>query len=241
MPWSERLYAKCEHFMEQMRQYPVSPFPSSVWVKPKSPIDGYFALDAHGLAVASISDPGQIASVSAAIQGGTPTINAVGKSIKFVPYDKITGASANISTGFISLAHTAKGKKDAHWLDFPKEHTAEFLSALKERLPGQWLLVQRRLGWFEASLKPVIALLACMIFTWFCWFAATTPPSSQGQQTVHGGRSGLVMMLLQGFAHMLGPTGVLIVGGAIAGLILRWMARRVMNPPDVAKLTPVKD
>ena len=48
------------------------------------------------------------------------------------------------------------------------------------------------------------------------------------------------MMLLQGFAHMLVPTGVLIVGGAIAGLILRWMARRVMNPPDVAKLTPVK-
>jgi hypothetical protein len=108
----------------------------------------------------------------------------------------------------------------------------ELMAALADRLGPDWKLSSRRNSRFKASLWPIGCLAIAGLLTWLMYDDAVIIAAGGHVNPGHGrAKSRLVRMVTTWLAGLLGPTGVIILGVALAVLCVIWLGYAVAKPP----------
>lgn len=135
--------------------------------------------------------------------------------------------------------YTANGKSRMTNIGFANSETRdEVLTALQQRLGSGFSMKVQELNSFQSAIKPGIALLVVGFFVvlFYMGFLDFTP----GEDYHIHGHGALFKGIYLGLVSLLGPTGILILGGLILLPLVIWFARRVANPPTQMTLARTK-
>ena len=113
----------------------------------------------------------------------------------------------------------------------------EFAAALTEKLRG---FDSRTVEFspLRAALAPLGWGSGAAFFTFLFYHAALAMQAGE-EATIQGRHRGIKRMLAWAI-DVVGPTGVLVVGGLLVAATGYWLVKRVGDPPIMTTLTPAK-
>jgi uncharacterized membrane protein len=214
------------------------PTPSAVWVNPRALLDRVTLLWEDALVVAN---PGaDIAEqIPARLAAGEPVQALLEQKVTVIPLASISKVHSNRKSSDIAVHYHEKGKARMANIGFADGATRDqVLIALQQRLGNRFRLTVRELNLFQAAIKPGITLLVTMFFVVAGYMGALEMAAGEVHET-HG-RNALLKWLFIELVSILGPIGVLIVGGLIVLGLSVWFVKRVSNPPTQMTLARAK-
>ncbi|MEW5870208.1 MAG: leucine-rich repeat domain-containing protein [Chloroflexota bacterium] len=206
-----------------------------VWLNPKNTQDRVVALESGVLYVANPSEP-VLARARTAFDQDLPLAALVTPRLA-IPLEQVRRASADRHGKSISIRYNENERLRLELLIFDEAgQRDDFLKALHERLAPGFALRQEQFNPLQAAILPGILLAAVALLTYLFYMAALE--SQAGVEAVIRGRYAFMKQLAAWAIELLGPTGIVIVGGLLGLALAAWLLRRVANPPLMATLAP---
>jgi hypothetical protein len=175
----------------------------------------------------------------ARLAAGEPVQALLGQKATVIPLASISKVQSNQKTSDIAVHYNEKGKARMANIGFANGATRDqVLEALQQRLDNGFRLKVRELNPFQAAIKPGIALLVTMFFVVAGYMGALEMAAGEVHET-HG-RNALLKWLFVELVSILGPIGVLVLGGLIVLGLSVWFYKRVSNPPTQMTLARAK-
>jgi hypothetical protein len=174
-----------------------------------------------------------------AIAQGSDPEEALGPGIKVIPFGTIRAVKANLFTAYLSIRFTrADNKPFVEEIGFESSSSRDLaLRKIEDRLVGGFKFKRetKQYGRLRAAMAPLITGSVLLFFTWLVHRAAVE---------VAMGTAGEVQSVKEhrvfGILSILGPTGVLLLGGFSLVLAAGWLVARLIKPPHMALLKPDK-
>jgi uncharacterized membrane protein len=214
------------------------PTPSAVWVNPRALLDRVTLLWEDALVVANPSADAA-AQLPARLAAGEPVQAMLGQKVTVIPLTAISKVHSNKKNCDMNVHYKVKGEARKTNIGFADGETRDqVLEALQQRLGHGFRLTVRELNVFHATIKPGIALLVAMFFVVAGYMGALEMAAGETYET-HG-RHALLKWLFVEMVSIIGPIGVLIVGGLIVLVLSVWFFKRVSNPPTQMTLARAK-
>jgi hypothetical protein len=172
-------------------------------------------------------------------EAGVSISSLVGRK-QAVPLSSITQVSANEQTFTAHVRyeeHNRPALRVVHFADSNDRN--EFFDALQQKLGPGSERTTKEVSIFLAIFWPTVAL-AVVIYGTYLFHGAALESVAGAEPTIKG-RYGLVKLIAAWLTQLVGPTGVIIVGGLLVILIFFWIGKQIMKPPIETILVPVKD
>ena len=110
--------------------------------------------------------------------------------------------------------------------------------SLRRRLGRNFVKDEEQYGMGRAAIAPLVTALVLAGATWL--FTLAAQELADGVEPEIRGRQQLIKGFAVGMMNLLGPTGVMIVGGLCVAGAIAWLVARVKTPPLMATLTAKK-
>jgi hypothetical protein len=178
-----------------------------------------------------------------ALKAGTPPEEVLQKPDLVISVNTITKVEGNLYHPFFDVKY--KENEDAEESEKTihcEDHDArdEIKDALRERLGGGWKEKVVEYSRLRATVEPLI-VIAFFGFVTYCFYMAGAHPeddkSSSGGKWVRTNFIGAIFIWVY---NLLGPWGVVSVGGLTIGLGVLWLVARVIKPPIMFTLAPAR-
>jgi hypothetical protein len=202
-----------------------------IYTNPKGIFESLLAIGPDYLLIANPKES-ELAAAEEALQQGA---SHAPKDAKVIPFAAIKRIRYNTkSPGDLEISYKAgNGLKSARF-GFSSE--ADLITAfdeLKQSVPGM-LEKREKLNAVTAAIKPIIFTVIFAALTYVLFRGAQG--LSEGGDADTSGRYGLVKKIFAWLLELLGPTGVLVVGGILVILCVVVLIKRVGNPPEFVSL-----
>lgn len=199
--------------------------PLAVWKNPESLFSKITAITEDYVLFAPATRDDLDATVAAFQSSGTFPEGA-----KAIPHASIFKVVLNERDTDITVSYRDKKERRSSTYDFADSEEREaFISALKTRVGEHFKETRKVLNPFTASIKPLFAAGVIAFMTWLLRLAAIEIANG-GTTDISGRRSGIKRLIFW-IIDVIGPTGVLIVGGLALALCILVLVQRVKNPP----------
>jgi hypothetical protein len=210
--------------------------PTPFWVHDNE----LLALSDDALHLATLDEEG-MREATAALEAGEPVDGVMGEDATVIALDKITKIEGNLHHTFFDVHfRESPGAEPTEKTIFCADAGArdEIIAALRERLGPGWKRKVVRYSRLRASVEPLV-VIGLFGFLTFCFYMAGAYPESDrsggGTRVVRTNWVGLIFVWVY---NLLGPWGVVAVGGVIVALGVAWLVARVIKPPLMLTLTP---
>lgn len=150
---------------------------------------------------------------------------AILSKLDYISYAAIQKVQSNVKSEMVYIKHQQGKERRSRSISCHDQATAEkVVKSFSMMFPnGKHKEVQ--FGRIRSAIKPSIYLIAFMAFSSLLYSLAGAT-----DVVISGANRGSKHLLL-GLANVLGATGTLVLGSALALLCIWWLVRRVKNPP----------
>ena len=197
-----------------------------VWTDEKAAFESLVALDENSILVAS-PDGSKIAEIAEQICSGTPPISALkGSKARQIQLDTLKYIKSNRHSTVVTYKISgADGKDKLGNFTMKQEHRDDLFAKLNLLCSRGFKYTETQFNQLRAALVPLITICIVVLFT-FISHGAAIQMAEEGAVEIRG-RHALMKRLFAWALDVLGPTGVIIVGGIIGILCLVWMVKRI--------------
>ncbi len=203
-----------------------------VWVNPREVFNRVLMLSGTAVMFANPNEE-KLGEAMAAMERGEESGAAALGKVKGLPLADLRRVECNLRGRDVKFRRgSGKASESKSFEAASDEQRDEILRSVGERLGAGWVRRDAQYGVVRASLSPVVTLVVLGGITTALWLGARDLAS--GGEVDTGGRRGLLKRVFVWLLELLGPTGVLIVGGLICVVVLVWLVGRVRNPPLMA-------
>jgi hypothetical protein len=207
--------------------------PTPYWVRSND----LLALSDDAVYLTTLDDK-KMRKAQAALAEGRPAGEVLDGADTVIPLDIITKVEGNLYHTFFDIKYKEpdakeESEKTIHCED--QESRDEIVKALRQRLGPDWERKVKEYTRLRASLEPLI-VIGLFGFLTFCFYmAGTHPESDSGGKTVRTNWIGAIFVWVY---NLLGPWGVVCLGGLVIALGIAWLVARMIKPPLMLTLTP---
>jgi hypothetical protein len=173
------------------------------------------------------------------LQAGRPAGEVLEGAETVIALDTITKVEGNLYHTFFDIKYKEPDAKEEsettiHCAD--ERGRDEILRALRDRLGPDWERQVKEYTRLRASLEPLI-VIGFFGFLTFCFYMAGAHPEADksGGKVVRTNWLGAIFVWVY---NVLGPWGVVSIGGLVVALGVAWLVARVIKPPLMLTLTP---
>jgi hypothetical protein len=156
-----------------------------------------------------------------------------------IPLEFVTKVEGNLYHTFFDIKYKEpdareESEKTIHCED--ERSRDEILKALRGRLGPGWVREVKEYTRLRASLEPLI-VIGFFGFITFCFYMAGAHPETDksGGKVVRTNWLGAIFVWVY---NLLGPWGVVCVGGLVIALGVAWLVARMIKPPLMLTLKP---
>ena len=201
-----------------------------VWTDEKAAFESLVALDEDSLYVAS-PDASRIVEIAEQIRSGTSPVAALKDAkAKQVQLDTLKHIKSNRHTTIVTYKVSgADGKDKLGNFTIKRDQRDDLFAKLEILCSRGFKYTETQFNRFRAALVPLITISVVALLTFLCREAAVQ--MTEGTSVEVRGRHGLLKRFFVWILDILGPTGVVVVGGIIGVLCLVWLVRRMATPP----------
>jgi hypothetical protein len=210
----------------------------SVWVNPRAALDRATLLFDDALVVANPSAE-VAAQLPARLAAGEPLETLLGGKATVIPLADIRKVCCHQQSDDLDIHYTAQGKVRMMNVGFADNATRdEMLDAVRHRMGEGFQLRVRELSPLQAAIKPFLILLVVTFFV-VAGFVGALEIAAGAEYDISG-RGAMLQRAYVSIVSLLGPVGVLVLGGLLVLALLIWFVRRVLNPPTQMTLAQAK-
>jgi hypothetical protein len=182
-------------------------------------------------------DEPKLRKAQKALEDGSPAAEAVEGAETVIPWNIVTKVEGNLHHTFFDVKYQApedkeESEKTIHCADHASRD--EVLKAIRQRLGPGWKREVKEFNRLRASMEPLI-VIAFFSFVTFCFYMAGRGEDSGGSHTVRTNWIGLIFVWVY---NLLGPWGVVSVGGLCIALGVAWLVARLIKPPLMCTISP---
>jgi hypothetical protein len=210
-----------------------APGGADVFMNPKGMFDRLVLLTADSIIVANPDESTLTQAAAAGANADWQTV--IGMKPTVVPYAMVSKVSTNKHGDTINVRH--KDKSGSRLTSISMKDAAardQAWDGLRRRLGSGFTFTDVQYGKARAALAPIVTIAFCMLLTWLFYMAAQELAS--GEEAEVRGRNQAFKWIAVMVANVLGPTGVMIVGGIATLIALVWGSARIKTPPRMLTL-----
>ncbi len=207
----------------------------SHWIDPERIFDSVVVLTDDALYVCNPPEE-RAREIAAALEAGEPASMVMKEDPTTILVGGITKVRYDRKDDDVTIHYRAGKESDDKNISFSSaEERDAFMIELAERLPEcdsdtvEW-------GPVRAALGPLAFGGFAGFMTWVLHAAAVA--MAAGAEAEASGRRAGLKKLVMGAVELIGPIGVLVVGGLVLALTGAFLVMRVKNPPIWTTLTP---
>jgi hypothetical protein len=199
-----------------------------VWTNPDSEEDkpSLVCLKPDGLCLAVVPADDLEKTAAALAAGGS----VVAQNIPLTAIAQLQGEESDCDLSI--MFKKGEGKTDSVTVtlaDCAKRD--ELLAALRDRLGPTWVCERQPVSRLSASLWPLGVTAFVTLVSWFMYTEAQAIAAGRHlKPTGHDAKSKLASEVMHWVEGLIGATGVLILGGVLAGLAILWLVYAVARP-----------
>jgi hypothetical protein len=214
------------------------PTTAPIWINPRASLDRVTLLADNMLIVANPSAE-VAAQLPARLAAGEPLKTLLGGKATVIPLAAIRKVRGKQGADDLDVHYTAQGKVRMLNVGFADSATRnEVLDALQHRMGAGFQVRVQELSPLQAAIKPFFMLLVATFFV-VAGFVGALEIAAGAEYDISG-RGALLQRAYVSIVSLLGPIGVLVLGGLLVLLLLVWFVRRVLNPPTQMTLARAK-
>jgi hypothetical protein len=174
----------------------------------------------------------------AELQEGRPAAEVLEGAGTVILWDIVTKIEGNLHHTFFDIKHRAPKASEE------EEHTVhcadaasrdEMLKAIRRRLGPDWKREVKEYSRLRASVEPLIVIVFFTFITFCFYMAGRGEDSSNGSKTIRTNWLGMIFVWVY---NLLGPWGVVALGGLIIALGIAWLVARMLKPPLMCTISP---
>jgi hypothetical protein len=214
------------------------PTTAPIWINPRASLDRVTLLADNTLIVANPSAE-VAAQLPARLAAGEPLKALLGGKATVIPLADIRKVRGKQGADDLDVHYTAQGKVRMMNVGFADNATRdEVLDTLQHRMGAGFQVRVQELSPLQAAIKPFFMLLVATFFV-VAGFVGALEIAAGAEYDISG-RGALLQRAYVSIVSLLGPVGVLVLGGLLVLGLLVWFVRRVLNPPTQMTLTRAK-
>jgi hypothetical protein len=210
----------------------------SVWVNPRAALDRATLLFDDALVVANPS--AEIAAqLPTKLAAGERLETLLGGKATVIPLSDIRTIRGKQGADDLDVSYTAQRKARMMNVGFADSATRdEVLDAVRHRMGEGFQLRVQELSPLQSAIKPFFILLVVTLFV-VAGFVGALEIAAGAEYDISG-RGAMLQRAYVSIVSLLGPVGVLVLGGLLVLALLVWFVRRVLNPPTQMTLARAK-
>lgn len=222
--------------IQAIQTSPLVKKPKRIWINAGGKLDRLVFLQAGNLIVANPAQDMLIELEEQVEQGGIPADLSGRVDGRRIDIGAITLISARARAANLTIRYQEAGKPCLESISFASTASRDEALATLETVLGDDF--EKQVAPFrplQALVFPTLILVLLALTTYIFYLGARDP------QSVAAGRYALLKTLVGAVVTILGPVGVLAVGGALSLLVIIWAAMRIANPPVLTVLTAIDE
>jgi hypothetical protein len=214
------------------------PTTAPIWINPRASLDRVTLLADNTLIVANPSAE-VAAQLPARLAAGEPLKALLGGKVTVIPLADIRKVRGKQGADDLDVHYTAQGKARMMNVGFADSATRdEVLDTLQHRMGAGFQVRVQELSPLQAAIKPFFMLLVATFFV-VAGFVGALEIAAGAEYDISG-RGAMLQRAYVSIVSLLGPVGVLVLGGLLVLGLLVWFVRRVLNPPTQMTLARAK-
>jgi len=215
-----------------------APTPADVFASGEQLFDRLVVLTNEALFTAD-PDKQQLAGIAARVTATAPAVKSVVPDAAEISYKSISSVKANRHRSDLNVYYHDGSKDRMKNIDFDRAATRDrAFESLRRRLGPRFVKDEIQYGLAGAALAPLVTALVLAGITMFTMGAAQE--LADGVEAEIRGRNAAAKGIFVLVLNVLGPTGVMILGGLFVAGSIAWLVARLRKPPLMATLTAKK-
>jgi hypothetical protein len=180
-----------------------------------------------------------VAGIAAVVMAAGPMVKSVVPDADEIAFTSISSVKTNRHRTDLNVYYHDGSRDRMKNIDFDSAAIRDrAFDTLRRRLGPRFVKDEQQYGLAGAAFAPLATTLVLAGVTWFLMGAARELDAGV-EVTIRGSQRGLKRMVALAL-DLLGPTGVMIVGGLLVVASIAWLVARLKNPPLMATLTAKK-
>ena len=217
---------------------PAPPTPGDVFSNGEGLFDRLVVLTNEALFTANPEKP-QLAGVASKVTAAAPAVKSVVPDAEQIAYKSISSVKTNRHRTVLEVYYHDGSRDRMKGIDFDSAALRDrVFESLRRRLGPRFVKDEVQYSVLSAAFAPLLTTVVFAGITMFLMSAA--------QELVDGvdvkirGRNAAAKGIFVLVLDVLGPTGVMILGGLFVAGGLAWLVARLRKPPLMAMLTAKK-
>jgi hypothetical protein len=206
----------------------------SIWIK-KGDAEGSIGIVGDDAIITCSLKNEALDEAQARIEGGEAPLNVLGKDAIHIPYFNVTRVEFDEHEEEIEIAYRSgkEGKTETiHFSD--KEARSAAFHLIEKRLGVGFTSLTESYTKIRAIYMPLMMLTIFGFLTWVMHGAAAD--IAAGAEAEISGRHRGIKAIFYWVMDLIGPTGVLILGGLFIALAVMMLVQRFKTPPIITRL-----
>jgi hypothetical protein len=185
-------------------------------------------------------DEEKMQEVQAGLKAGDPVEEVLEKPDTRIALNTVTKVEGNLYHTFFHVKHKeTEAKEESETAIHCKDQDSrdEVIEVLRQRLGLGWKKKVVEYSRLRAALEPLLVIAFFSFVTWCFYMAGAHPEDdkSSGGKVI---RTNIIGAIFVWVYNLLGPWGVVSLGGLCIGLGVFWLVARLMKPPIMFTLAP---
>ena len=218
------------------------PTPADVFSSGEQLFDRLVVVTNEALFTANPDKP-QLAGTASRVTAAAPAVTSVVPDAEEIPYKKISSVKANRHRSDLNVYYHDGSRDRMKNIGFDNASTRDrAFESLRRRLGPRFVKDEVQYSVLSAAFAPLLTTVVFAGLTMFLMSAAQELADGTDVNVTGSARAGtaaakgLTVLVL----GLLGPTGVMVVGGLFVAGGIAWLVARVRKPPLMAILTAKK-
>ena len=214
------------------------PTPADVFSSSEQLFDRLVVLTTEALFTANPDKP-QLAGIAARVAAAAPAVKSVVPDAEEIAFKSVSAVKANRHRSDLNV-HYHDGSRDRlKNIDFDNAATRDrAFESFRRRLGPRFMKDEVQYSRLAAAFAPLLTTLVFAGITMFVTGAAQE--LADGVEAEIRGRNTAAKGIFVLVLNVLGPTGVMILGGLFVAGSIAWLIARMKKPPLMATLTAKK-
>ncbi len=216
--------------------------PADVFSNGEGLFDRLVVLTTEALFTANPEKP-QLAGIAPKVTAAAPAVKSVVPDAEEIAYKSISSLKANRHRSDLNVYYHDGSRDRMKNIDFDSAATRDrAFECFRRRLGPRFVKDEVQYSVLSAAFAPLLTVVVFAAITMFMMSAAQELADGADVRITGSARAttaaakGLTVIVL----NLLGPTGVMVLGGLFSAGGIAWLVARVRKPPLMAILTAKK-
>jgi hypothetical protein len=205
-----------------------------IWIRKEISLNNIAVISDDAIITGNLKSE-ELEEAKAKIEAGESPLNVIGKNATHIPFFNVTGVEFDAHEEEIEISYKAEKESKTKSLEFAdKADRTEAFQLIENRLGDSFTSLTESFSKLCAVYAPLLTLTIFGFLTWL--LHNTAAEIAAGAEAEVTGRHRGIKALFLWILDLIGPIGVLIIGGLLMALAVMALVQRFKEPPIITKL-----